>query len=237
MSSKAFTVWSGPVLAAAALLTVGSGRAPGQARGVGGAHFAGPAPGVVSHAAAASPAITSGFRAPLPGAAYRSSSGYRSSYSSRYYNNSYRSNYPHVLYYPFGYYPLYDPKTQSGAAYHRWNSLFFGGLNYAGDYPQGLYPPSEGDPSAHIRVTLPAGARLWFNGAQTTSQGRVRHFKSPALKAGHRYAYRVRARWKKNGRTVTQTRKVVVTAGDYASLRFPLPPKTNGKSGGTKKGR
>ena len=51
----------------------------------------------------------------------------------------------------------------------------------------------------------------------------VRSFQSPPLTPGRRYAYEVRARWQANGRPVTQSREVRVTAGSNVEVDFPQP--------------
>jgi uncharacterized protein (TIGR03000 family) len=53
--------------------------------------------------------------------------------------------------------------------------------------------------------------------------GAKREFHTPTLQAGHRYAYDFRARWKENGRTVTQTQTVTVTPGAHVEVHFPVP--------------
>jgi uncharacterized protein (TIGR03000 family) len=78
--------------------------------------------------------------------------------------------------------------------------------------------------SARIWVWVPADATLWFDGGRTTSTGRLRHFDSPPLEAGRQYRYTLQARWRGKGRTVTQTQKLRVSAGDEAVVTFPIPP-------------
>jgi len=78
-------------------------------------------------------------------------------------------------------------------------------------------------PRVLITVRVPAGTRLWFNGTRVPSRGRVLKFRTPPLKPGKEYAYDVRARWKENGRTVTQSRRVLVVPGRNLVVKFPLP--------------
>ncbi len=86
-------------------------------------------------------------------------------------------------------------------------------------------PPAARKPhpqSAHITVTVPRRARLWFNEKKTVSRGRHRHYNTPLLEPGRQYTYVVRARWLKNGRQISQSRKVLVSAGERIQLTFPL---------------
>ena len=96
-------------------------------------------------------------------------------------------------------------------------------------YPYGYFSatppsPSATDTSAHISVAVPAGARVWFGGAPTTSTGPAREYISPALAPGRQYTYEVRARWNDNGQDVTQTQQVTVSAGAHVNVAFPSPP-------------
>jgi uncharacterized protein (TIGR03000 family) len=74
-------------------------------------------------------------------------------------------------------------------------------------------------------VKLPARAKLWFGKWQVKGTGPVRRFQSPPVKPGHKYTYTIRARWKKKGHTVTQTRRVVISAGTRVRVNFPIPRK------------
>ena len=96
-------------------------------------------------------------------------------------------------------------------------------------YPYGSFSatspsPAATDTSAHISVAVPAGARVWFGGAPTTSTGPAREYISPALAPGRQYTYEVRARWNDNGQDVTQTQQVTVSAGAHVNVAFPSPP-------------
>jgi uncharacterized protein (TIGR03000 family) len=86
--------------------------------------------------------------------------------------------------------------------------------------------PAPADTSAHLTVTVPAHAEVWFGGAAMHATGSVRRFVSPPLLPAQRYVYHIRARWVENGHEVTQARQVEVTAGAHIDLYFPLPPET-----------
>jgi uncharacterized protein (TIGR03000 family) len=81
--------------------------------------------------------------------------------------------------------------------------------------------PLRTNTSARLTVRLPEDARLWFENIPTKSTGAVREFRSPPLPPGMQYAYTVRATWTDNGKEVTQTQHVGVTAGARVALDFP----------------
>ena len=54
------------------------------------------------------------------------------------------------------------------------------------------------------------------------SKGAVRHFQTPALTPGPRYTCQVRARWREDGRDVTQTRQITVSPGARVAVDFPM---------------
>ena len=49
----------------------------------------------------------------------------------------------------------------------------------------------------------------------------MREFDSPPLTPGKQYSYEVKAQWEENGRPVTQTQEVDVSAGARAQAVFP----------------
>jgi uncharacterized protein (TIGR03000 family) len=81
---------------------------------------------------------------------------------------------------------------------------------------------ARGERIARLRVRVPAGAEVWFDGFKTSSTGPAREFETPPLRPG-KYAYTVRARWKEDGQEVTQSRDVVVTPGADIQVQFPRP--------------
>ena len=83
---------------------------------------------------------------------------------------------------------------------------------------------SPQDGPAEVSMTLPADATLWAQGLQITGSGATREFHSPTLESGHRYSYDFRASWQENGRTMTQTQQVIVTAGAHVQVHFPVQP-------------
>jgi len=81
----------------------------------------------------------------------------------------------------------------------------------------------QGSAESHavlLNVSVPAGAEIWFEGTRTVQRGRLRQFISPPLIPGREYSYDVKARWTENGKELTQTRHLVVQAGDVMSVSF-----------------
>jgi uncharacterized protein (TIGR03000 family) len=131
----------------------------------------------------------------------------------------------------FGYYnpgPSYYPRAMAypslrqhlGSAYG-WNYHLYYDILPNVDKILSERPPA--DLTAHITVTVPAGAELTFNGKKVEGEGAIRKFYSPPLKPGQRYSYQVALREQKDGKLVTQTRKVIVTAGAHFNVDFTLP--------------
>jgi uncharacterized protein (TIGR03000 family) len=93
----------------------------------------------------------------------------------------------------------------------------------------------SGDPprqaSAQITVTVPASAEVFFDGTPTTQTGALRVYSTPPLSTGQTYYYTVRARWQEAGKTVEQTRKVVLSSNARVRLDFLEP--TGAQPGGT----
>jgi uncharacterized protein (TIGR03000 family) len=248
MFQKVLTFCGLPTLAAAAILLTadpGEARGPGGGGHGGGGHFGGG-----FHAG-----VGGGFSRGYGGGSSRGYGGYYHGGYSRGYYPSYgnRSHYGyghHYGYRRYGYgYPYY------GSYYDSYP--YYGSDLYGSSYPDYSYDlgsgaaygsgdnGSSGDPGpsyavttetngmridtgVNITVRLPANAELWFDGTKTKSTGTVRKFQSPPLRSGLRYTYDLRARWKDNGRTVTQTRHITVSAGDQIAVRFPVRSGTKG---------
>ncbi|SRR6266851_5174539 len=69
-----------------------------------------------------------------------------------------------------------------------------------------------------INLRVPADAKIWFDGRETIQTGTARSFESPRLAVGPEYTYEVRIQSKRDGKEVTQTRQVIVHAGDEINL-------------------
>jgi uncharacterized protein (TIGR03000 family) len=145
-------------------------------------------------------------------------------------------------YYPYayGYSPYYGSYSDDSSWYPGLDEAYSPG--YGGGFTsvsplsggsQGLSPSVPADTTARVTVRVPAGADIWINGSQTGSAGPVREFQSAPLTRGQQHTYEFRARWKDDdGREVTQTQQVDLTAGAHARLDFPVPggaPVTKGR--------
>jgi uncharacterized protein (TIGR03000 family) len=87
--------------------------------------------------------------------------------------------------------------------------------------PSATAVPAQAAPtSAHLRVELPAEAGLVVGEFNTQSAGNVRYFQSPPLAQGRTYAYELRAEISRDGRVFTETKTVVVTAGQTLDVTF-----------------
>jgi uncharacterized protein (TIGR03000 family) len=133
-------------------------------------------------------------------------------------------------YYPYYGYYGYSPYSYDVPSYdwpsRAYDSGYYG--SYEGvtpAYPDGYSPvTAQPDTSAHVTLSAPADAVIWFNDSKTTSTGSVREYHSPRLTPGIQYTYEIRARWNENGQEVTQTQQVKVTAGAHVSVKFPVQP-------------
>ena len=73
---------------------------------------------------------------------------------------------------------------------------------------------------AQLRIELPAEAGLVVGEYNTHSTGSIRYFQSPPLAEGKTYAYELRAEITRDGRVFTETKTVVVTAGQTLDVNF-----------------
>jgi uncharacterized protein (TIGR03000 family) len=96
-----------------------------------------------------------------------------------------------------------------------------------GEVPVSLVPPDAPQPEpaamphpvGTVRVVVPAGAHVWFDGQLTPQAGPVRDFKvSPP--PGNPAAHEVLARWSKNGREVHGGSTIRVQAGQRVTVDF-----------------
>jgi uncharacterized protein (TIGR03000 family) len=126
--------------------------------------------------------------------------------------------------YNYGYYP-YSYDTYSDAlSSPAYDSEYYDPYrDWTSSYPDSYSSfTAQPDASAHVSVSVPPDAEIWFNGTKTTVTGAVREYQSPSLTPGHRYTYDVRARWNENGHEVTQAQQVEVTAGAHVDVKFPV---------------
>jgi uncharacterized protein (TIGR03000 family) len=79
------------------------------------------------------------------------------------------------------------------------------------------------DAPAFVVVTLPADAKLIFNGETTRTPSSERRFVSPPLPPGFLYSYTVVATVIRDGTPRTETRTIDVQAGKTSRLTFSFP--------------
>jgi uncharacterized protein (TIGR03000 family) len=84
------------------------------------------------------------------------------------------------------------------------------------------YHPTYGPlrTSAVLTVKVPADAKVFVNEHPTTSTGVEREYISRDLQAGAHYNYSVRVEFLRDGNTVSETKTVLLTAGQTANLDF-----------------
>jgi uncharacterized protein (TIGR03000 family) len=74
--------------------------------------------------------------------------------------------------------------------------------------------------SALLSVKVPADAKVFVNDRETTSTGTDREYISHDLQSGARYNYTVRTEYVRNGKPVSETKSVQMTAGQTTGLDF-----------------
>src|SRR5262245_25736275 len=75
--------------------------------------------------------------------------------------------------------------------------------------------------TAQIIVRLPhADGEVWLNGRKITQSGTARSFTTPPLQPGQSYSYQVEVAWRQDGRLVTESQSVSVSAGSAVALNF-----------------
>ncbi len=76
----------------------------------------------------------------------------------------------------------------------------------------------------HLLVQVPVkDAQVWFGDWQTPQKGFERSFDSPPWEPGKSYSYRVRVRWRENGKDIERSRNVILEAGQEVVLDFTSP--------------
>jgi uncharacterized protein (TIGR03000 family) len=85
-----------------------------------------------------------------------------------------------------------------------------------------LVSSSRSDDTVKLNVSVPESAKVYVNDRLTSSTGEVRQFVSRGLEAGKSYRFEIRAEMNENGKVVTDTQNVVVTAGSQQNVRFAV---------------
>jgi uncharacterized protein (TIGR03000 family) len=140
---------------------------------------------------------------------YYASAAFPCVYPPGYYTNSY--------YFPW-YYPWYANYNYAHGPYSNW--WWWGGYaTYGGCCtPRPLVPVAAAAPTATVTVSLPADAKLWFNGVEAPGTGATRSFATPPLAPGMEYAYELTAEATRKGAVQKITQRVVVRAGQEATV-------------------
>ena len=152
------------------------------------------------------------------------------------YTNTYRHKwfYPWYAYYNFSHGPYANWPASGGYAGYASHGpagyYYYPGLSgppvaavaVPARAPTMLPPVKENDvkPKAggKVSVTLPADAKLLFNGVAASGSGGVRTFQTPPLLAGQSYQYELTAEVIRDGRTERASGTVIVRAGETAQI-------------------
>jgi uncharacterized protein (TIGR03000 family) len=103
--------------------------------------------------------------------------------------------------------------------YNGINTQYAGGMLIQPSVIFALSPPLDAR-RAYIRVRVPAGAQVLFDGSPTRQTGTDRLFQSPPLQVGAAYTYQVSARWQVNGQEQKESRTVRVVPGLMVDVNF-----------------
>jgi uncharacterized protein (TIGR03000 family) len=74
---------------------------------------------------------------------------------------------------------------------------------------------------AKVIVQLPAGAKLYVDNQPIKTSADNQAFNTPQLQPGQTYYYEVRAEAVRDGKTVVESKRVLVRAGQEVSVAFP----------------
>jgi uncharacterized protein (TIGR03000 family) len=83
-----------------------------------------------------------------------------------------------------------------------------------------LPPPMPTSTTAAVVIKAPTDVRISIDGQETSRSGAEEVFATPQLEPGKTYQYVFRAEATRNGKTVSDTRRVVVEAGKQAEVDF-----------------
>jgi uncharacterized protein (TIGR03000 family) len=79
---------------------------------------------------------------------------------------------------------------------------------------------------ARITVHLPADAKLMVDGVECPLASDTRAFDTPKLAPGQQYYYTVKAELVRDGKTRTETKRIIFEAGRKIDVEFTLPVET-----------
>lgn len=160
---------------------------------------------------------------------YPSSAAFPCIYPPGYYTNTYYFGwyYPWFAYYNYSHGSFANWYLWGGYATYGGNCGLYGcGPNGCGPYG---CPPGQAGHAGHqhaaapsaegtVTVTLPADARLLFNGTPAAGTGATRTYRTPALVAGQDYAYDLTAEVTRNGEVQKVSKRVTVRAGETTTV-------------------
>lgn len=101
------------------------------------------------------------------------------------------------------------------------NSSYYSSPTYEGAYLSTMNSSVSAD-EIHLMVQVPEAARVFVNGNPTTSGGGSRHFVSRGLEKGSSYRFEVRVDLEQNGRTLSESKTVVLAPGRDEQLVFAM---------------
>ena len=142
--------------------------------------------------------------------------------AARGYNNTAPYNYNNGYWGDDGYW--YSGSPGGTAGYWGDDGYWYEGSGPRSGGYRAFYPPDNSKAiqgnSARIIIRLPAAnAQVWIDGQLTQQQGMSRRFDTPSLEPGT-YSYKIRAKWRQNGRDMDQTRTISFQPGRTVTVDF-----------------
>jgi len=80
--------------------------------------------------------------------------------------------------------------------------------------------PAESGTPSRVQVRLPENARLYADGVRVQLNKSTSSFETPKLRPGMKYFYILKAELERDGRTLSQSREVVVESGKQVDVDF-----------------
>jgi len=131
------------------------------------------------------------------------------------------------------YYPMttYSPSTSASVSYPYpyWMGYGYGSATLSrGDYSSAAttsrnlnYTPAD---AGMLRISVPdVHARVTVNDRPISPVGAVRYYVTPTLQSGQSSSYKVRAVWKRDGRTISIDKTVDAVRGQTTEVDFVSP--------------
>ncbi len=88
------------------------------------------------------------------------------------------------------------------------------------DPKKGAMGAPANEATGHVTVRLPADARLYVDDVACPLTSATRSFNTPALEPGRQYYYTLKAEVTRDGRVASESKRVIVQAGQEASVDF-----------------